>query len=156
MIGSVLLQAALAAAPATQPDLSWMAGYWLSCLPNRQVSDTWTGPRAGVLAGTTVTTRPGRPVQVEFARIAPGADGVLAFHAIPDGQPPAAFALREAGERRLVFENLAHDFPQRVIYSRSGDTLTGRIDGKIGGADRSTEWIYKASPLNAECPAPGG
>jgi hypothetical protein len=156
MIGSFLLQAVLAAGPATSPDLSWMAGYWLSCLPDRQVSDTWTGPRAGVLAGATVTTRPGGALQVEFARIAPGADGVLAFHAIPDGQAPAAFALREAGERRLVFENLAHDFPQRVIYTRNGDTLTGRIEGRIGGAERSTDWIYKAAPLNAVCPALGG
>ncbi len=152
MIGSLLLQAALAAAPSTTPDLSWLAGYWLSCLPTREVSDTWTGPRAGVLAGTTVTTRPGRPLQVEFARIAIGANGVLAFHAIPDGQPPEAFPLRAAGDQRLVFENLTHDFPQRVIYSRRGDTLIGRIEGKVGGVERSTEWIYTAAPLNAVCP----
>lgn len=145
----------LMAAAVGQADLSWLAGYWLSCRPERQVSETWTGPREGVMSGVTVTTRPGRPVQVEFARVFTR-DGVTAFHAVPDGQPPADFAVRTVGGQRVVFENPAHDFPQRVIYARSGDTLTGRIEGRIGGAERSTEWIYKAAPLNTVCPPAGG
>ena len=105
-----------------------------------------------MLAGVTVTTRPGRPTQVEFARIAAGADGRVAFNAVPDGQPPAAFAVKTFGVHRVVFENLAHDFPQRVIYSREGDVLTDRIEGRIGETERSTEWVYRAAPINSRCP----
>jgi hypothetical protein len=145
----------LMAAAVGQADLSWLAGYWLSCRPERQVSETWTGPREGVMSGVTVTTRPGRAVQVEFARIVTR-DGVTAFHAIPDGQAPADFAVRTIEGRRVVFENLAHDFPQRVIYARDGDTLNGRIEGRIGGAERAIDWVYKAAPLNMACPQAGG
>ncbi len=43
-----------------------------------------------------------------------------------------------------MFENPAHDFPQRVIYRRLGaDAVTGRIEGQIGGQARSVDFPYK-------------
>jgi len=43
-----------------------------------------------------------------------------------------------------VFEDLAHDFPQRVIYRRLGpDAGTGRIEGQIGGQAKSIDFPYK-------------
>jgi hypothetical protein len=52
-----------------------------------------------------------------------------------------------------VFENLAHDFPQRIIYSRAGDQLTARIEGPMNGKPAAMEWRYRAAALNQRCPA---
>jgi hypothetical protein len=149
----VLLAAlALQTAPATIDDVSWMAGYWLSCDGGREVSETWSDPRGGVMAGVTLTVgRSGRG-SVEFTRIAV-VDGRLAFLAQPNGVPATVFPMIESAPGRAVFENPDHDFPQRVIYSREGDVLTGRIEGVFDGQPQSVSWTYRSAPLNSRCPA---
>ncbi|HYE87055.1 MAG TPA: DUF6265 family protein [Vicinamibacterales bacterium] len=67
------------------------------------------------------------------------------------GQPAAAFPLVRSGPGEAVFENPSHDFPQRVIYRREGDRLTGRIEGRSNGTEQAMEWHYRAAPLNAGC-----
>ena len=39
--------------------------------------------------------------------------------------------------------NLAHDFPQRVIYRRDGERLAARIEGTVGGQARGKEWVFQ-------------
>ena len=137
--------------PSVAPDLSWLAGYWLSCDAGREVSETWSDPRGGVLSNMTATVEAGRGA-IEFGRIAPQGNG-LAFFAQPDGQPPAIFPLTDAEDGRAVFANPGHDFPQRILYRREGDSLIARIEGEAGGATQAVEWRYRAAPLNARCPA---
>ena len=148
-----LLLAALAAfqaAPAAaEPDLDWLAGYWLSCEDGVEVSETWSNRRGGIMLGSSITIGDDA-FGWEQARIEASEDG-LTFHAQPRSQPAAAFRLIRSGPREAVFENPAHDFPQRVIYRRDGDRLTGRIEGVTGGRDQAIEWHYRAAPLNARC-----
>jgi hypothetical protein len=42
---------------------------------------------------------------------------------------PISFKLVKLTGTVAVFENLEHDFPQRIEYSLEGDQLTGRIEG---------------------------
>ena len=56
------------------------------------------------------------------------------------GQAEASFKLLKRGAREVVFENLAHDFPQRVMYRLDGDTLIGRIEGTEKGKPGSAEF----------------
>lgn len=56
---------------------------------------------------------------------------------------PSAF--KEAGDKRVVFENLAHDFPQRIVYWKDGDLLAARIEATVRGQKRSEEWRF--SPI---------
>ena len=146
--------AALAAAQGgyPQPDLDWLAGYWLSCEEGREVAETWSDRRGGIMLGTSITIGDDA-FSWEQMRIEAEPDG-LVFHAQPRGQAPAAFPLVRAGPGEAVFENPQHDFPKRVIYRRDGDRLTGRIEGETGGPDDSIEWHFRAAPLNARCPAP--
>lgn len=142
---AVLIQTA----PAP-PDLSWMSGYWLDCSGGREVSETWTDPRGGILVGTAVTTASG-PAAFEYARIAP-VNGVLAYVAQPGGAPPTIFLLIEASRSRVVFENPGNDFPQRVIYERTGDILTARIEGRLGDREQAMDWRFDKAELNTRCP----
>jgi len=145
--------AALAAAQPgpPPPDLGWLAGYWLSCEDGREVSETWSDPRGGVMVGSSLTVGGGGRVAWEQMRIGPAPAGGLAFFARPSGQAAAEFALVRGGPGEAVFENPAHDFPQRVIYRRAGDVLTGRIEGRAGGREQAAQWRYRAAPLNARC-----
>lgn len=60
---------------------------------------------------------------------------------------------RQAGRRDLrrrhtrptaaaIFENAAHDFPQRVITRRCDAVLGARSEGTVGGKPRSQDWRY--------------
>ena len=130
-------------------DLSWLSGYWLSCSDGREVAETWSVPRAGMLVGSTVTLE-GDQVSFEYARIS-SANGDLSYFASPNGQAAVAFALKDAGDNRAVFENLKHDFPQRVIYERHGSELRGRIEGTQDGKPLSFEWQYRSASFNTRC-----
>jgi uncharacterized protein DUF6265 len=147
-MAAALAAAQPAAAPA-QPDLDWLAGYWLSCDDGVEVSETWSQRRGGIMLGSSITVGDDS-FSWEQARIEAEADG-LVFHASPRGQPAAAFRLVRAGPGEAVFENPDHDFPQRVIYRRDGDRLTGRIEGTSGGSEQALEWQYRAAPFNARC-----
>ncbi len=132
-------------------DASFLKGYWLMCSAGEEVSETWSDPRGGIMVGTTLTLAGGKP-SWEFARIGPSAAGISYF-ALPAGQAATEFPLSKAksGPTRLVFENLAHDFPQRVIYAREGKRLTARIEGEIGGKAKAMDWTYAPAPLNQRC-----
>jgi len=152
MIAALSVLALFQTSPATIDSLSWMSGYWLSCEGGREVSETWSDPRGGLMAGVTVTVGRSGQGSLEFTRIWPVGES-LAFLAQPSGVPATVFPLIEATTNRAVFENPDHDFPQRVIYSRDGDTLTGRIEGIADGRPQAMEWVYRAAPLNSRCPA---
>ena len=84
--------------------------------PDAGSVEHWLAPAGASLLGVSRTVRQGRTVGYEFMRIAAGNDGRLAFHAQPSGKPPAAFPVLRQGEREVVFENLEHAFPPRILY----------------------------------------
>ena len=147
MLISLLAAAQVAATPAS--DLNWVAGYWLSCEGGREVAEYWSDARGGILFNTTVNLNGDRVTseRTQFATV----EGRLSFIYEPTGAR-TVFPLVELEGRRAVFDNPENDFPQRVIYSREGDVLTGRIEGTIDGEPRSMEWVYQAAELNARCP----
>jgi hypothetical protein len=91
------------------------------------------------MLGVGRTVVGGKTVAYEFMQIREIEPGQLAFIARPSGQAEATFSLARLGKDEVVFENLTHDFPQRVIYRRQGDKLEARIegteDGKVKGID---------------------
>jgi hypothetical protein len=47
-------------------------------------------------------------------------------------------------DKKFVFENITHDFPQRIIYHFVDDkNLTARIEGEVDGKMESSDFIYK-------------
>lgn len=152
MSTALLTALVLQSSPTPIEDLSWMSGYWLSCEGGREVSETWSDPRGGLMAGVSVTVGRSSQGSLEFMRIWPVGE-TLAFLAQPSGVPATVFPLIEAAPNRAVFENPEHDFPQQVIYSREGDVLTGRIEGLANGQPQSMTWTYTTATLNSRCPA---
>ncbi|MEY4556403.1 MAG: hypothetical protein RL093_1522 [Pseudomonadota bacterium] len=150
MLTAALAAALIQTAPAATPDLSWIAGYWLDCSNGREVSETWSDPRAGLMAGHALTVARGR-VSFELSHIGPTPQG-YAYVAQPGGSPPTVFVVAESTPTRVVFANAENDFPTRVIYERDGDALKARIEGEINGQAQSMEWNFTLAPLNTRCP----
>ena len=152
---AMVMAAALAAAQAAQgaqaaqsakapgvEGLAWMAGMWTGEKDGVQMEEMWTDTRGGALLGLHRDVKGGRMVSWEFLRIAPTPDGV-AYFASPRSAPPTAFRLVEAADKRAVFENKAHDFPQRILYwIDAAGAMHARIEGPQDGKTVSEEWVW--------------
>jgi hypothetical protein len=105
----------------------------------------WLAPRGGVMLAMNRSLRQGA-ADFEFLRIAE-VDGKLTYFASPRGRSPVAFTAVETSAQRVVFENTAHDFPQRIVYWRDGDALVARIEGPgPGGKPRGIQWKFVRAP----------
>jgi hypothetical protein len=151
MLAALALAAQVSAAPAGADALSWAAGYWLSCDGSREVSETWSDPRGGVMSNMTLTLEAGR-AGVERAQFSV-VDGALSFTFEPSSANPVVFRGVTVEAQRVVFENPANEFPQRVTYWRDGSSLRARIEQVTPDDARAMEWTYDPAPLNARCPA---
>ncbi len=140
---AALAPTAHAATPADVAKLAWMAGSWAETSKSGAVTrETWLPPLDGAMAGAGQTTKPGKPAAFEFATITAEPAGVT-FTAHVAGQPATPFVLKPGAEGEAIFENLAHDFPQRVIYRRCGEDLCAAIEGEQAGKPLRIQWRYQ-------------
>lgn len=124
--------------------LAWMAGDWTQKSDKETVSEIWQGPAGGMLVATNLTRRASGKASFEFLRIAETPTG-LSYFAMPGGRPATEFKMKELGDKRAVFENASHGFPQRILYWRDGEALVARIEGTINGKERGEEWRFTKS-----------
>lgn len=126
--------------------VAWLAGCWSPQGREAGSAEQWMAPAGGVMLGMARTLRNGRVVEFEFMQIRVDADGRLRFIAQPQGRPPTEFPLLRHGEAEAVFENPAHDFPQRVLYRReAADRLVARIEGLRNGQARGIDFPMQRS-----------
>ena len=133
----LLLLAAVAApqAPSAAPidRLAWLQGCWAQSTGDRVVDEQWMGPRGGAMMGMSRTAASG-----------------LLYEAHPSGQKSATFPVKEQTDASIVFEDLAHDFPQRIGYRRDGaDAITAWIEGTTNGRTRKVEYPYRHATCSA-------
>ena len=122
--------------------LAWMTGVWTQNKDGETVQESWLGPRGKMMAAVNLTSSPKR-TSFEFLRIVETPVG-LAYLASPGGKASVEFKLKEMGDKRVVFENAAHDFPQRVMYWIEPDgAMKARIEGMIQGQARGMEWRFE-------------
>jgi hypothetical protein len=116
----------------TVAELAWLAGCW----QGEGGEECWLEPRGGMMiAVNRAPAREGELPFFELLRIVEDEEG-LVFLAQPRGQSPATpFRATEVGDRRVVFANPEHDFPQRITYWREGANLRVRVE-----AQKEGEW----------------
>lgn len=130
----------------TVNDLDWLVGNWIEDAHGAVVRERWAGPYGDMMLGVGVTLRPDGKSSYEFFRIAKTAAGVSYF-ASPNAAPPTEFKAITLSPSKVVFENKAHDFPQRVMYWRESDgRLHARVEGVLKGKLQGEDWIYRREP----------
>jgi hypothetical protein len=136
-----LLASGAAAGEADIAKLAWLAGCWKNETAGPGSGEHWTPLAGGTMFGTSRTIKHGKTVEFEFMELRSLPDGKLAFVAHPSGRHTTTFPLLRIDATEAVFENQQHDFPQRVVYAREGETrLTARIEGMRNGAPRVVEF----------------
>ena len=135
--GSVALEAA-----------AWLAGCWRAESPDGQhvAEEQWMAPRGGLMVGMARTVRGGAVRGYEFLTLRVE-DGTLVYHAVPSGQQPTDFRAHRVDDRRLEFVNAAHDFPQKIAYTRKGhDQAEAAVFGEADGSEPAFAVPYERVP----------
>ncbi len=110
-----------------------------------RVEEQWLcpGPDTMIGMGRTTSVAKGKTVFFEYLRIEARADGLF-YVAQPKGGPATEFRLVRLEPGTAVFENLAHDFPKRVVYTKGPDGgLTARVEGDASSPEKAEEFRYR-------------
>ena len=108
-----------------------MTGSWVGTSQGVEMEEHWTAPKGGSMIGMHRDVARGRTISFEFLRIEVQKEQIV-YLSMPNGRSPATpFPLKEVSGTRVVFENPAHDFPQRIIYWKDGNDLLARIEGTM-------------------------
>lgn len=143
VIAFCLAWQAAAAQPAARIEgVAWLAGCWEYASGPRVVEEQWMAPRGHTMLSAGRTVQGEKLVEFEMVVIREQ-DGRLAYESHPSGQPSAVFLSRILSDKEVVFENLQHDFPQRIGYRRDGESLTAWIEGPRNGQTRRVEFPYR-------------
>ena len=121
--------------------ISFMSGCWTGPSPNgATIEEHYTSPSENLLIGMTRYVRNGRVVDFEFTTVE-RTDSTFVMTPRPKGVKSDSFPLKEVSDGRAMWENLKHDFPQRIIYRRGPDaSLIARIEGTTPKGERHVEW----------------
>ena len=140
-LAALLLTACASAQADPFTSIEWLAGCWSQQGRDAGSVEQWMAPAGGLMLGMARTLKNGRVVEFEFMQVRADTEGKLSYIAQPQGRPPTSFALLRRGEAEAVFENPAHDFPQRVSYRReAADRLVARIEGTMKGKERGIDF----------------
>ncbi len=146
--GSLQCGDSSAVVDADPTSFEWLSGMWVMETPDGLIVETWGKDSNWVYHGTGLTIKGGNRVSIEKMRIQSVKDSGMVFVAdVPHNKSEVTFKLVKGGDAsmRFVFENLAHDFPQRVIYQlkADGDSLLARVEGMMNGKLEGEDFAYR-------------
>lgn len=155
IIASLLIPIAATAQESPLTRAGWLAGCWELRAPNRVTREMWMAPLGDLMLGASRTTIGTRTREFEQLRLSVDGDR-LVYTSLPSGQREASFSSITLTDTLLVFENLSHDFPQRIGYQRRGsDSLLAYIEGPGPNGTRRVPFpMRRADCLSAPPPSP--
>jgi hypothetical protein len=139
----VLAAAEIVAMPA------FMAGCWEQRRANGSwTEECWTAPRGGLMIGSGRSGKGDTVRAWEWMRIERDASGKLTFFGSPGGAPAVVFTAIAVDPNGVTFVNPAHDFPQRIRYTRSTEGLDA--EASLADGSQPSRWSYRQSGAPAK------
>ncbi len=126
-------------------DLEWMLGNWESKTDEGVLYERWSKLNDSTFSGHAFAiSLDGDTTFSENAKIINKA-GTIIYSVTVNKTETTDFTLVD-NEQQAVFENINHDYPQRIIYkSASSDALFARIEGTVDGIEEFEEFNYSRS-----------
>lgn len=141
MFGAVLIPGSAGQTKTIFDKLSWIAGCWQGEMRGgAKTQEQWMKPEGDSMLGMSRTVVNGKTPFFEFLQIKREGDD-LVYIARPQGKDPTPFKLVKLNDNAAIFENLEHDFPQRIVYQRQIDgSLFAVIEGEEKGKTKRVEF----------------
>lgn len=119
----------------TVKSLSWMSGCWETTdSRGRTTTERWAPATDNLMIGISQTVKDGKSTSFEYLRVMGGPSGIAYIAKPASATSETSFTLAKNSAKEVIFENLKHDFPQRIIYRQTTpEVLFARIEGTING-----------------------
>lgn len=118
----------------------WLIGSWENKSGFGDLSENWTKVNDSTFQGTSYFIKGKDTLHSETVELIQKGDALIYSPNVKgqNGDLPVAFKLTSATANTLVFENPAHDFPQKISYKMiTKDSIVAEISGKQGGKPAS-------------------
>jgi len=138
-------------------ELDWICGEWKGTGGGGMWFEVWNKEQNGDLNGFAYALKGPDTLFTESMSIRQEGQ-VIVFNAdVAHNEAPVPFDLIEVTQKGWVFQNLDHDFPNRIIYARTkGDMLLARIEGiREGKPDTVRFFMSRVIKFSAETNTPG-
>lgn len=115
---------------------SWLVGSWASTSKERSNYETWEKYNDSTYVGRSYSVQQGDTVSFESIKLVQQGEAINYIPTVrgQNNDMPVMFILISSDSNKLIFENPAHDFPQRITYRMmSPDSLIAEISGLING-----------------------
>ena len=111
--------------------IQWLVGYWdrINVKEGRSAHERWERITEDELKGWGVSLKGTDTSFVEGLRIIKRNGSLFYIADVPENKEPIAFEFVALTDSGFACENLKHDFPKRIEYKVSGDTLTATTSG---------------------------
>jgi hypothetical protein len=115
----------------------WIVGNWEQKTDKGILTESWQRQNDSVFVGSCYFINESDTLHSETILLEQRADSIT-YSANVTGQnnnKPVPFTLTKANTNSLVFENLSHDYPQKIVYQKSKSngllvTISGILHGK--------------------------
>lgn len=146
--GSILLGATILLSACSSDDetevksLEWMLGKWQSNTEEGILYEEWKKVNDSTYTGHAYAITPEGDTTFSETALISEINGTITYSVTVNDESSTDFALVD-NQERAVFENVDHDFPQRIIYQKlAKDSLFARIEGTVDGEDQFEEYRY--------------
>ena len=134
------MPSALFALSDAPPMPEWLSGAWSHEEGEAWSNEVWSPLQSDVMLGFSRSGNDGETLFWEHMWIVKEDDGGVAFWAVSADEKPVRFELVVSMEKEVIFENAAHDYPQRIRYWREGKQLKAEISLLDGSNAKAFSW----------------
>lgn len=139
----------------TLAEARWLEGCWERAMRNGRMVERWLPAANGVMLGTSQIVTDSSLRESEQLRLVQ-AEGGIAYDAHPATQSRTLFPASLVSAGALVFENPAHDYPQRITYARRGaDSVIVTIEGDRAGRRGPVTFAFRKAECGRVTLSPG-
>ena len=124
-------------------NLEWIVGTWKQETSRGTTYESWQMINDSFWQGQDYRVTGIDTVVMEKLSLEITDDGVFYVPVVPHNEGAVYFKMIEQSPNKVIFENPAHDFPQRIIYMKiSNDSLHARIEGINEGEESAVDFYF--------------
>jgi|SRR6478672_7918972 len=131
---------------ATINKANWLIGTWENKTSRGNIYETWSKTNKQEFKGKSYMVKGKDTIVFENIRLVQEQDGLYYIPTVKNqnGGLPIRFPLKTISKTTLVFENLQHDFPQTISYTKiNADSLLAEVSGTKNGTLRKQSFPMK-------------